>query len=912
MKRILSVALITALFASTVFGETIGNLTRTNKLRATDIFPIVSTVGVAGGNSSVTWSNVTLNLFTNIVAGNNITLAINPSTQTLTIDTASPIAGSGAVITNNHQGTIGFGQAAGTVKLGILASNAGPVITLQNNKTDAYGAIDFYGSDGDFKGGVGYANTNAGNSNLRNTVYLLGFQRDLVLSTTAGRDLVLSSNGVLYANGLGVTNIAGSNIVGTIDAAQIAGNLSVDALTAGTLTVDGIVGTLTNNISGSAATVSSIASNYFSPWTPKHLNLYNVHAIRERLRDYKPLRILHIRDDAINSDDQLYQSLDTFLTLNGSDGFGSQPHISLYASAGATTSTASAANGDPWAGGLFYFANNSGITNAPLNASPLSVGVPTVNRVSFVYFQTNTGGTITILTNTAGGSIGTLATVDTTHERIADVPVLTPTPIAAFTSGGAGGWNTLGVYSFSVYAYKTVSATKIYSQNPLIISNTISAYPAGTDSFNLSLNWGAVSDADGYRIVITDADEGAAGNKYIDVTGATSVTLSQGSYLSGSTVTPKSTAAVAGNMKPVGVAFDFATVTNCIVTMRSSGTNVTTSIGMSTSTEQAKYSVAILGTGGGGWGIDTPYRTAMQSNTFREILKVGQYDMIFINDLGTPGQYLKRTKDMCDEVGILCDVVVTTGSYTASTSATAREDIFTNTVGAIVLDTYAMTYTTDNKLRTLLYTNRNTVLDGVHTSDNVKTNVIYEALNALGLNHKGFGIQYGYVPRIKAGVTNTFWIDPTTAFLMSFGSIANTAPTFDTPWAPAHGTRYVMAWAQPSSTRQVGAVLNPSQLEGKSNLKITQYWVTTNAQDLRVSARVYRSNPDTAQDGTSGQTDQSVVQTLATTNMFTTTTLVPFTTPFQIADHVNIVMGGGDSGVITNYVWWVRARIDAY
>lgn len=57
--------------------------------------------------------------------------------------------------------------------------------------------------------------------------------------------------------GVVVNAVDGQNIT-NIDAANISGDLSVDNLTAGTITADGIVGTLTNNITGSARSTDQL------------------------------------------------------------------------------------------------------------------------------------------------------------------------------------------------------------------------------------------------------------------------------------------------------------------------------------------------------------------------------------------------------------------------------------------------------------------------------------------------------------------------------------------------------------------------------------------------------------------------------------------------------------------------------
>ena len=119
---------------------------------------------------------------------------------------------------------------------------------------------------------------------------------------------------------------------------------------------------------------------------------------------------------------------------------------------------------------------------------------------------------------------------------------------------GSGGYYNEGLsFQFDVYAYRTFGATTVYSATPYSITGTDNN---NWDSpYNFTLNWGMVTGADGYRLVVmNDPYYGATGNYYFDFEG-TSVIVGYGdiayvselsSYYTGPTtptVTPTTTTA---------------------------------------------------------------------------------------------------------------------------------------------------------------------------------------------------------------------------------------------------------------------------------------------------------------------------------------------------------------------------------
>ena len=159
---------------------------------------------------------------------------------------------------------------------------------------------------------------------------------------------------------------------------------------------------------------------------------------------------------------------------------------------------------------------------------------------------------------TFGLSATTMSVATTSPRGIFDVNAFTQEQIAIVTTGDANVYFNSGgnyyfngsSYSFKVYAYRTVSGTRIYSPYTIGFVTFAGTDPNDTDNGYMTFSWNAVSGAEGYRVIIdSDPTYGASGDYYFDTT-ATNVAIgvsdigydevSSQYYTSGNTVTPNS------------------------------------------------------------------------------------------------------------------------------------------------------------------------------------------------------------------------------------------------------------------------------------------------------------------------------------------------------------------------------------
>ena len=121
-----------------------------------------------------------------------------------------------------------------------------------------------------------------------------------------------------------------------------------------------------------------------------------------------------------------------------------------------------------------------------------------------------------------------------------------------FNYGAGGYYNESLSFEYDVYAYRDFPSGRVYSATAKVVTGTDNG---NSDSiYNITLSWGEVTGADGYRVVVmADNYYGASGNFYFDM-GGTSATIGRidvgyvteltSYYTSGTpTVTPTSTAA---------------------------------------------------------------------------------------------------------------------------------------------------------------------------------------------------------------------------------------------------------------------------------------------------------------------------------------------------------------------------------
>lgn len=88
----------------------------------------------------------------------------------------------------------------------------------------------------------------------------------------------------------------------------------------------------------------------------------------------------------------------------------------------------------------------------------------------------------------------------------------------AFHYTGGGYYNEGLYFEFKVYAYRIFNSIRVYSTTPYTISGTDNNLSDG--NYNISLSWGSVVGADGYRIVVvSDSYAGASNDQYFDIGG---------------------------------------------------------------------------------------------------------------------------------------------------------------------------------------------------------------------------------------------------------------------------------------------------------------------------------------------------------------------------------------------------------
>lgn len=115
---------------------------------------------------------------------------------------------------------------------------------------------------------------------------------------------------------------------------------------------------------------------------------------------------------------------------------------------------------------------------------------------------------------------------------------------SATQNGSGSAFYAYGNYfNFTVYAYKTVGAGRVYSSTPFSIDfyDDYSGNP-----YSIDVSWGAVVGADGYKIVLTDYNYGYYGNYYTEVTTNSLSYTGSGTYEDPVVVTPNIIAGIAG------------------------------------------------------------------------------------------------------------------------------------------------------------------------------------------------------------------------------------------------------------------------------------------------------------------------------------------------------------------------------
>lgn len=162
------------------------------------------------------------------------------------------------------------------------------------------------------------------------------------------------------------------------------------------------------------------------------------------------------------------------------------------------------------------------------------------------------------------------------------------------------------------------------------------------------------------------------------------------------------------------------------------------------------------------------------------------------------------------------------------------------------------------------------------------------------------------------GKTNIQYFSVLDSRLISAGAIQTTVPELlnevyyggNTLWQ--HGFRM-----NSGAPRTVGLYLPSALVAGKKNIAISQRWLTTNDQNIAHSCILHRlSFTDISRREKVGNTGGNVLSTLTGTNLVTYRVLNSFTQPIREGDYVFCELGHG--GTLTNSIFWMGAKVEAY
>ena len=265
----------------------------------------------------------------------------------------------------------------------------------------------------------------------------------------------LSSSIVAGSNITITTNNAGADETLTITASGGSGDVTQSGLAAGSYAINGVLAT---NLNYSALNIGR--------QVPQNVN-NGLKRVSTALAQGRPLRILELGDDAVGSefDGHLITSLTNFLITQVAPFYGNGSYMYRNAIGGATdnSSTASASLG-LWPGNTLTMPTGSSSTNISTSVS----GWPTT-RVTLSYYQGSGHGTLTVRTQTFGGTWGTLASVDANGGTFQaaftnwDITLNSALVASVYSSGtnivvGVGQYNTNLVSGFSLDSYATGNA----------------------------------------------------------------------------------------------------------------------------------------------------------------------------------------------------------------------------------------------------------------------------------------------------------------------------------------------------------------------------------------------------------------------------------------------------------------------
>jgi len=161
--------------------------------------------------------------------------------------------------------------------------------------------------------------------------------------------------------------------------------------------------------------------------------------------------------------------------------------------------------------------------------------------------------------------------------------------------------------------------------------------------------------------------------------------------------------------------------------------------------------------------------------------------------------------------------------------------------------------------------------------------------------------------------TNYYRISPFNSHVLVAGTINNTAPAWADPFYFSYGSRLISSYFLPTAARQFAADIPGNLMIGRKTMVLKQYWMTTNDQIISVKSKIYKA---TTRNGTSaadiGSTAGNYTQTATGPVVFTTSITNSFSYPGQDGDLYTAAIGWGDTGTITNGLWWLGADVWMY
>lgn len=162
------------------------------------------------------------------------------------------------------------------------------------------------------------------------------------------------------------------------------------------------------------------------------------------------------------------------------------------------------------------------------------------------------------------------------------------------------------------------------------------------------------------------------------------------------------------------------------------------------------------------------------------------------------------------------------------------------------------------------------------------------------------------------GKTNVAYFSVLDARLISAAAIQTTVPELlnevyyggSTLWH--HGFRM-----NSGGPRAIGIYLPNSLILGKKTIAISQRWLTTNAQLIAHSAVLHRlSFDDINRREKVGSTGGNILSSATGTNLVTYRAASSFTQPCRDGDYIFCELGHG--GTLTNSIFWMGAKVEAY